>query len=176
MKALQFDKPCIATLLEDEIIAAGLPKPTRFLGITSDPDGDVKAPRVVVFLPDDVTDDEIKMVQGTVTAHDLLAGARAARIAALRAACRAYIFAQYDDGTQASLNALFTAAVSRGYTNRVAKIGLALDWIDGCLDYYYGVKDAIMVSDAPDSATWDFSRFDGTIPDVSLRAVRDMDN
>lgn len=172
MRAIQFSKVCDAETLESAIIAAGLAKPARLAGLTTDPSGDVKAPRVVVYLADDCTDDEIAAVQKTVDAHVALDGDRAARLAALRFACRAYIFTQYDDGTQASLNALFTEAVASGYANRVAKIRLALDWIKGCLDHYYSVKDAIGKAADPAAVSWDFLQFDATIPEVSLRDVR----
>lgn len=176
MKPINFDKVCHAETLEDEIIAAGFQKGATFKGITSDPDGDPKNPRVTVFLDDAATADDLAQIQSLVAAHDLLPAAQAVRIEELRSSCSGYIFGHYDAGTQASLNALFTEGQSQGYTNRVARIRLVVSWVGTCLDYYYSVKDAIGKAADPASVSWDFGQFDATIPDVSLRDVRKLDN
>jgi len=160
----------------DAEIAAQLAKggKGRFFGVSGDPEGVDDKARTIVHLPDDATADEIALIGSLIDAHDVLPEAREARIGELRAACKAYIFGVYDEGSQASLLALWSQALAKGYTDRAAYIEKALGWIDSILAYYYTTKDEILASDAPPKVTWDFAQFDASIPDTTLRDARGM--
>jgi hypothetical protein len=84
----------------------------------------------------------------------------------------AYIYGVYDQGTQASMQALFSKA------NTPAAIKTDIEsvwaWIASIMTYYYQCKSEIAAltdADAVAAYTWDFSRFDATLPAVTLQGI-----
>jgi len=92
----------------------------------------------------------------------------------------AYIYAHYDQGTQASLNAVATAqqlvllnpaateAQKAAALGVLAPIQTAWHWVAGVLAYYYGLKAQILAGAAWESLDLDFAGFDSTDPKVAL--------
>jgi len=88
------------------------------------------------------------------------------RTAKISRAVNAYINAHYDQGTQASFQALYVLP-STSDEDKLALLPV-WDWIAAVMAYYYDRKREIMESDNPLSVTWDFSQFDSEDPGVSL--------
>lgn len=86
---------------------------------------------------------------------------------------QAYIYSHYDQGTQASFQAIYTDPGSSQATKD--SLTPVLQWIrDQVLAYYYQKKNELRL--AQDQATlsgilWDFQQFDQTKPAVTLEGL-----
>ena len=145
----------------------------RLLGVFCD----TIAAQTNITVPDDLTDDERAIIDAAVAAYDPLPIAKAALTARLHDMCEEYIYAHYDNARQASLNALLTEALMMSYPNRMMYIGQALAWIKACIAYYYTISDQIDAAasvEVVNGITWDFSQFDATDPQITLRDASNM--
>ena len=99
--------------------------------------------------------------------HSYTGDMRIRKLEELNQAVQVYIYTKYDIGTQASLQAIDT----RPTTPQVVRdqLNLLFEWIAGVMNYYYGKKDDIIAATDYNSITWDFSQFDATDPNISLK-------
>ena len=84
----------------------------------------------------------------------------------LTAEVNVYINAHYDQGSQASYQALFSLPT----TPQRIKDGILpiWTWIQAVMAYYYGKKADIRDGNNYADVAWDFSQFDASDPDISL--------
>lgn len=94
--------------------------------------------------------------------------ARELILAQLQRDVNEYITEHYDQGTQASFQALYSL------TSTPEEVKTALipvwAWIQSVMEYYYAIKTAVRESNDPCLEIWDFSQFNVTDPNVSLEA------
>jgi len=77
-----------------------------------------------------------------------------------------YINAHYDQGSQASYQALFSLPTTpQAVKDEILPIW---PWIQAVMAYYYGKKAEIRDGEEWQDVTWDFSQFDASDPHVSL--------
>jgi hypothetical protein len=94
---------------------------------------------------------------------------RAAIARRLNAEVGAYIYGQYDAGTQQTLQALVTMdTVPQPVKEDILTIW---PWIQSALAYYYTKKAEVMGAADPKAVTWDFTQFYATKPDVTLPGI-----
>ena len=94
------------------------------------------------------------------------------RQAVLNRELGAYIYGVYDAGTQASMQALWSQAATPAAVK--TDIESVWAWIASIMTYYYQCKSEIAAltdADAVAAYTWDFSRFDATLPAVTLQGI-----
>lgn len=96
------------------------------------------------------------------------------RLYELRTLVTEYIGSHYDSGAQNTLNALWIEGISKGWTNRKAKVQSVMDWVNTVLAYFYAQKDAILSAGNPEqleTISSDFSQFDAVDPLVTVQSV-----
>jgi hypothetical protein len=77
-----------------------------------------------------------------------------------------YINAHYDQGSQASYQALYSlAATPQAVKDAILPLW---PWIQSVMEYYYGKKGELRDGEAPEDVTWDFTQFDATDPGIDL--------
>jgi len=80
-----------------------------------------------------------------------------------------YINAHYDQGSQASFQALYSLpATPQAVKDAILPLW---PWIQAVMAYYYGKKAAIRDGENYAAVSWDFSQFDATDPNVSLESL-----
>jgi len=96
------------------------------------------------------------------------ASIRTMLMAELTTEVNAYINSRYDQGSQASYQALYSlTATPQAVKDAILPLW---PWIQAVMKYYYGKKAAIRDGDAPEDVTWDFSQFDATDPGIALES------
>jgi hypothetical protein len=79
---------------------------------------------------------------------------------------QAYIYTHYDQGTQATLTAIFSdPAIAKEVKDEIM---LAWGWVKQVLYYYYGLKMQLVDGLPLESLHIDFEQFDAVDPKVSL--------
>jgi hypothetical protein len=80
----------------------------------------------------------------------------------------AYINAHYDQGSQASYQAIYILPT----TPQAVKDAIIplWPWIQSVMEYYYGKKADIRDGASPEDVNWDFTQFDATDPGVELES------
>lgn len=99
-------------------------------------------------------------------------------VKALQADLHGHIYPEYDQSSQATIQALAQKAERDDQTSIVDECEAIFNWINDCLDYYYGKKDDLL-SAADESSliqvSWDFAQ---NVPKPSdlktLREIREM--
>lgn len=172
---LSFELTCNVETLTNVVAAGGLTR-SRFFGVSCDEDSN----KTVVHVADDITSDELAIVNNIVASYDTLADLKTRRCDELHTDCTSFIYSHYDQARQASLNALLTEAAVMGYTNRIQYIGGALTWIKAVISYYYELQDTINnQSTAKDvnDVIWNFAEnFGNNDPGVALREASNLNN
>jgi hypothetical protein len=87
-------------------------------------------------------------------------------MARLTTEVNAYINAHYDQGSQASFQALYSlAATPQAVKDAIFPLW---PWIQSVMTYYYEKKSDIRDGQEYANVAWDFSQFDATDPDIDL--------
>lgn len=97
------------------------------------------------------------------------------KIAIFRKSIRNFIYSQYDDGTQASLNAMMSGAIATGNLARLAYISTALAWVQDCLTAYFTAKSSILAmteAGAVQATSIDYAALLNSKPAVSVAGAR----
>jgi len=105
----------------------------------------------------DYTDEELYEIQNAK---------KESLLETINAEVNEYISRVYDIGTQNSLNAIYT---KRSTPDSVRDLLDPIwEWIESILQYYYERKLTINKGIDLENITWDFSKFDVTIPSITL--------
>jgi hypothetical protein len=107
-----------------------------------------------------------------VDSEALLTEAVSNRKALLNNALQEYINGYYDSGTQTSFQNFYILSDTPAEVK--ASIEDIWSWIQAVVTYYYTCKaeiDALEDVATVEAYQWDFSTFDATVPDVTLRAI-----
>lgn len=168
---LTYKKICDAATLTQNLIDLGLLQGSRFFGVSSDEQLEL----TVVHASDDLTDNEKFLITTAVEGYDNLTVVRSNKLGELHAACTDYIYQHYDQARQSSLNAMLTEGAIMGWTNRIGYIASALGWIKTVITYYYTKQDEInskTTAEDINGVVWNFSGFDASDPEISLRQAQ----
>lgn len=104
-----------------------------------------------------------------------LGGIKSGKIGGLKLQITGYISKHYDEGQQATINALWNEANSNGWTSRQALCQQVMTWIDSVLTHFYAKIDEVLVAttaDAVNAVSMDLTQLDATDPHVSLKTVK----
>ena len=111
-----------------------------------------------------------------MTDAEKLAVDKPLKLAALKAAITAYIYANYDQETQSSFAVMYARAIALGLTNRAAHIAAAIDWYQDAVlvDFYarYGAASAATTLAALNAVSTDFSNNDATNPGATISTAK----
>jgi len=96
-------------------------------------------------------------------------------VTALQADLHKHIYPEYDQGSQASIQAIAQKAERNGLSDIADECEKIFNWIEDCLDYYYARKDDILNATDEQSLVTINWNFVGNVPKPSdLKTLREI--